>query len=68
MSEERNNATLLLIKNKFNEISKRYLGSEVCVLETAVDTSKVGQFMIESFKFNKWKNNKLIYFTLKLYN
>ncbi len=52
MSEEKNNNTLLLIKDKFNEISKKNLGAEICQLMTAVDTSKVGQFMIESFKFN----------------
>lgn len=35
---------------------------------TAVDTSKVGQFMIESFKFNTWKTKKLKLLTLKLFN
>jgi hypothetical protein len=30
MSEERNNNTLLLIKDKFNEISKKNLGAEIC--------------------------------------
>ena len=52
MSEERTNPTLLLIKDEFNKISKAYLGGEICQLMTAVDTSRVGQFMIESFKFN----------------
>ncbi len=52
MSEERNNSTLLEIKDKFNEISRKYLGEETCQLMTAVDTSKVGQFMIPAFKFD----------------
>ncbi len=56
MSEERNNATLLLIKDKFNDISKNNLRTEICQLMTAVDTSKVGQIMIENLKFSNYED------------
>ena len=52
MSEERNNSTLLMIKEKFNEISKKFLGGDICDLKTAIDTNAVGKEMIESFRFN----------------
>ena len=54
MSEERNNSTLLMIKEKFNQISKKFLGLDICDLKTAIDTNAVGKEMIESFRFNNW--------------
>ena len=32
MSEERNNPTMELIKKRFNEISQKHLGGEMCQL------------------------------------
>ena len=42
MSEERKNSTLLRIKEKFNEISRKHLGGDICDLKTAIDTKAVG--------------------------
>ena len=41
------------IQKRFNEISQTHLNGDICKLLTEVDTSKVGDFMIESLNFAK---------------
>jgi hypothetical protein len=53
MCQDKNNYTMEKIQTKFNEISQSHLNSDICKLLTEVDTSKVGDFMIESFSFAK---------------
>jgi hypothetical protein len=51
MCENTKNATMELIKNKFNSISSNLFGhNDCCKLMEAVDTSKLGSVMIENFK------------------
>jgi len=51
MCENTKNATMELIKNKFNNISQTSFGhNNCCKLMEAVDTSKLGSVMIENFK------------------
>ena len=51
MCENTKNATMELIKNKFNNISQSLFGhNNCCKLMEAVDTSKLGSVMIENFK------------------
>jgi hypothetical protein len=51
MCENTKNATMELIKNKFNNISQTTFGhNNCCKLMEAVDTSKLGSVMIENFK------------------
>ena len=53
MCQDKNNLTMEAIQKKFNEISQNHLNGDICKLLTEVDTSKVGDFMIESFNFAK---------------
>jgi hypothetical protein len=55
MCQDKNNFTMENIQRKFNEISQSHLNSDICKLLTEVDTSKVGDFMIESYSFAKDK-------------
>ena len=49
MCELKENATLILIERKFNEISQVYFGMNNCSVLKNVDTTQIGNLMIENF-------------------